>query len=249
VHVNSLGQPVGAPVPDWSPPSFPPHTPLQGRLCALVPLSAAHAEALWSAYARDEEGRNWTYLPHGPYERAEDFARWVAQAAAGSDPQFYAVLIPPRSAESLAWRAQPDRPAGIASYLRIAPAAGSIEVGHIHFSPLLQHTPASTEAMYLMMRRVFELGYRRYEWKCDALNAPSRRAAQRLGFSYEGVFRQALVMKGRNRDTAWYACIDREWPALRTAYERWLDPANFGADGRQRVSLGSLTGHILVARG
>jgi RimJ/RimL family protein N-acetyltransferase len=139
--------------------------------------------------------------------------------------------------------------AGVSSYLRISPSAGAIEVGHIHFSPLLQHTPAATEAMFLMMRRVFELGYRRYEWKCDALNAPSRRAAQRLGFSFEGVFRQAIVVKGRNRDTAWYACIDGEWPALREAYERWLDPANFDEQGRQRLSLSSLTAPILVARG
>jgi RimJ/RimL family protein N-acetyltransferase len=126
---------------------------------------------------------------------------------------------------------------GVASYLRIAPAVGTIEVGHIHFSPLLQRTPAATEAMYLMMRHAFELGYRRYEWKCDALNAPSRRAAERLGFSFEGIFRQAVVVKGRNRDTAWYACIDREWPARREAFERWLDPANFDAEGRQRQPL------------
>ena len=135
---------------------------------------------------------------------------------------------------------------GIASYLRIAPAAGTIEVGHIHFSPRLQHTPAATEAMYLMMRRAFELGYRRYEWKCDALNAPSRRAAQRLGFSYEGIFRQAIVTKGRNRDTAWYSITDGEWQAVRLAFEQWLAPANFDADGRQRRSLPALRQGLLV---
>jgi RimJ/RimL family protein N-acetyltransferase len=130
---------------------------------------------------------------------------------------------------------------GVASYLRIAPASGSIEVGHINFSPRLQQTPAATEAMYLLMKHAFELGYRRYEWKCDALNAPSRAAALRLGLSFEGVFRQATVVKGRNRDTAWYAAIDREWPGLDAAFARWLDPANFDAAGKQRVALSALT--------
>ncbi len=141
------------------------------------------------------------------------------------------------------------RAVGVASYLRIDPAAGSIEVGHINYSPLLQRTIAGTEAMYRMMQRAFELGYRRYEWKCNALNAASRKAAQRLGFSYEGVFRQARVDKGRNRDTAWYAAIDKEWPALDAACRQWLDPANFDGRGQQRVPLSSLTGPILVSRG
>src|SRR5207253_3505619 len=125
------------------------------------------------------------------------------------------------------------KPAGLASYLRITPAAGSIEVGHIHYAPRIQRKPAATEAMYLLMKQAFELGYRRYEWKCDALNAASRAAAQRLGFSFEGVFRQATVYKMRSRDTAWYAMIDSEWPALRAAFETWLDPANFDESGRQ----------------
>jgi RimJ/RimL family protein N-acetyltransferase len=129
------------------------------------------------------------------------------------------------------------------------PASGSIEVGHLHFSPLLQRTPAATEAMYLMMRHAFELGYRRYEWKCDALNAPSRAAARRLGFSFEGIFRQATVYKGRNRDTAWYAVLDKEWPALCAAFERWLDPSNFDADGHQRARLSALTAPLVNAGG
>jgi RimJ/RimL family protein N-acetyltransferase len=234
---------------------------MSGRLCRLEPLEPEHARGLWEAFAHDRDGRNWTYLGHGPYERVADFDTWVRQAAASRDPQFYAVIAAredresPPSGDSQA-RAEdlerqlpnPGVALGVASYLRITPEAGTIEVGHIHFSPLLQRTRAATEAMYLMMRRVFELGYRRYEWKCDALNEPSRRAAERLGFSYEGVFRQATVTKGRNRDTAWYACIDREWPAVRDAFERWLDPANFDPDGRQRTSLSSLTGPILVAR-
>lgn len=239
-HVNALGQPVGFDLPDWTPPPFPPHTPMAGRLCRLEPLVPAHAPALWEAVSLDTDGRNWTYLAQGPFASYDAFVTWVEQSAAATDPQFYTILIPAASSE---------RPAGVASYLRITPAAGGLEVGHIHFSPLLQHTPAATEAMYLMMRRAFELGYRRYEWKCDALNEPSRRAAQRLGFSFEGVFRQALVTRGRNRDTAWYACIDREWPALQAAFETWLAPDNFDADGRQRQSLTSFTAPILVARG
>ena len=282
-RVNRLGQPIGADLPGWTPPPTPPHTPMAGRLCWLRALGPADAPGLWEAFGLDTEGRNWTYLSHGPYERFADFERWVTEASASVDPQFYTVWAPglrqgfggraavensadpptvasaapsvsvpsaaPSGSAPSAVQSVSAAPVGVASYLRISPSAGAIEVGHIHFSPLLQHTPSATEAMYLMMRRVFELGYRRYEWKCDALNAPSRRAAQRLGFSYEGVFRQAIVVKGRNRDTAWYACIDHEWPALREAYERWLDPANFDEQGRQRVSLSSLTGPILVARG
>jgi RimJ/RimL family protein N-acetyltransferase len=155
-----------------------------------------------------------------------------------TDPQFFAIVDPASA-----------RAVGVASYLRITPASGSIEVGHINYSPLLQRKPAATEAMYLMMANAFDLGYRRYEWKCDALNAPSRSAAQRLGLSYEGIFRQATVVKGRNRDTAWYASIDSEWPALRNAFLRWLDPANFDAAGKQKQSLGSLTAPVLVRRG
>jgi RimJ/RimL family protein N-acetyltransferase len=142
-----------------------------------------------------------------------------------------------------------DRAVGVAGYLRITPAAGSIEVGHLQYSPLLQRTPAATEAMYLLMAHAFGLGYRRYEWKCHTLNTPSRAAAQRLGLSFEGVFRQATVVKGRNRDTAWYAAIDQEWPALRAAFEQWLSPANFDAQGRQKVSLSALTAPVLKQRG
>lgn len=232
---NEFGQPVGDAVPDWNPPPFPPHTPMEGRLCRLEPLTLAHAPALWDAFRLDD-GRNWTYLANEPFSERGAFEAYVTQSAASVDPQFYAVVAE-------------GTPVGIASYLRITPAAGTIEVGHIHFSPRLQHTPAATESMYLMMRRAFELSYRRYEWKCDALNGPSRRAAQRLGFSFEGVFRQALVTKGRNRDTAWYACIDREWPALRAAFEAWLRADNFDEAGRQRTALSTLTAPILVSRG
>jgi RimJ/RimL family protein N-acetyltransferase len=164
----------------------------------------------------------------------EDFRDWLEQQSGTRDPLFFAV-VDPASGEAV----------GVASYLRISPSCGSIEVGHLHFSPKLQRMPAATEAMYLMMLHAFELGYRRYEWKCDSLNEASRNAALRLGLSFEGIFRQAVVVKGRNRDTAWFAAIDKEWPALREAFEKWLSPSNFDADGRQRVSLSSLTRPIL----
>jgi RimJ/RimL family protein N-acetyltransferase len=156
----------------------------------------------------------------------------------GDDPLFHAIIDAAR-----------HQAAGVASYLRVDPRNGVIEVGHINYSPLLQRSRAATEAMYLMMQRVFGLGYRRYEWKCDSLNAVSRAAAQRLGFSFEGVFRQAVVYKGRNRDTAWYAAIDSEWPELERAFLRWLDPANFDKDGRQRARLSELTAPVLKCRG
>ena len=239
-RTNALGQPIGEPLPEgWSPPPRPPKEPMQGRLCRLEPLdAAAHAASLHDAFAADLDGRGWTYLAYGPFDDAAGFLAWARDAAAGDDPQFFAILDP------LSGRA-----VGVASYLRITPASGSIEVGHIHYAPCLAGTPAATEAMVLMARRVFGLGYRRYEWKCDALNGPSRRAAQRLGFSFEGVFRQATVYKQRNRDTAWYAMLDREWPALDEAFSRWLDASNFDAEGRQRSALSALTAPLLAARG
>jgi RimJ/RimL family protein N-acetyltransferase len=230
MQVNSLNQPIGHPLPDWSPRPVPPRTDMSGRFCLLTPLSPSHAPALHEAHSLDADGRNWTYLPYGPFASADRYARWVEWAAKQSDPQFFAIVE----------RAS-GRPVGVASYLRIEPAMGVIEVGHLAFSPRLQRKPAATEAMYLMMRRAFEeLGYRRYEWKCDSLNAPSRRAAERLGFTYEGTFRQMQVIKGRNRDTAWFSILDSEWPALRQAFEGWLEPTNFDAAGKQRRSLGEL---------
>ena len=228
---NALGQPVGAPVSDWVPRARPRHTPIEGRRCRLEALSVTqHAEALHAANALDREGRIWTYLPYGPFPTAELYAGWVESHQDRDDPLFYTIVD--RSSE---------RPLGVASYLRIVPEMGVIEVGHLCYSPALQRTVAATEAMYLMMRRVFdELHYRRYEWKCDALNAPSRSAAERLGFRYEGIFRNAVVSKGRNRDTAWYSIIDSEWPELRGAFEAWLSPDNFHASGEQRRSLAEL---------
>lgn len=230
-HKNHLGQPVGAPLVDWTPRSRPPRTLIKGRLCRLEPLEASrHARALHASYSADRDGRNWTYLPYGPFASSDEYAAWVASVETGDDPLFFAII-------DLA----SEQPVGVASYLRIDPAMGCIEVGHLSYSPFLQRTAAATEAMYLMMRRAFdELGYRRYEWKCDSFNAPSWRAAERLGFTYEGTFRQAVVMKRRNRDNAWLSILDEEWPAVRAALEGWLDAANFDKSGRQRRRLGEL---------
>jgi RimJ/RimL family protein N-acetyltransferase len=237
--INPLGQPVGAPVPGWQPPPRPPRAPMEGRYCRLEPADpASHAADLHGANALDAGGRMWTYLPYGPFADLGAYRSWLTSVSSGEDPLFFAIVD----------RAT-GKAAGMASYLRIDPGNGSIEVGHIAYSPLLQRTAAATEAMYLMMRWAFTAGYRRYEWKCNALNAPSRTAALRLGLSYEGVFRQATIVRGRNRDTAWYAAIDAEWPALDRAYGRWLDPGNFDAAGRQRQSLAMLTAPILVQRG
>lgn len=238
-EVNAFAQPVGFRVDGWTPPPFPPLEPMSGRTCRLEPLDVSrHAAASHAANLLDADGRSWTYLPYGPFDTLDSYVAWLNTVVGVADPQFHAIV-------DLAT----GRAAGVASYLRIDPAAGSIEVGHIHYSPLLQRTVAATEAMYLMMKRAFELGYRRYEWKCDALNAASRAAAQRLGLSYEGVFRQARLTRGRNRDTAWYAAIDQEWPALDDAFWRWLDPSNFDESGRQRTSLSDLTAPSLVRRG
>ena len=236
---NALGQPVGAPLPDWKPVPRPPRTAMEGRFCRVEPLDPErHGADLYAANSLDNDARNFTYLSGGPFATREVYFEWLNGFCRGDDPLFHAIV-------DLA----SGKPVGVASFMRIDPANGVIEVGHINYSPLLQRKPAATEAMYLMMKRAFELGYRRYEWKCDSLNAPSRAAAQRLGFSYEGLFRQAIVYKGRTRDTTWYSIIDAEWPALRAAFERWLDPANFDAQGNQRVSLSSLTGPLVKQRG
>ena len=227
---------LGEIVAGWTPPPRPGPDGFLGRWAELERLEPAkHAEALHRANRASDA--IWDFLPYGPFPDGADYLAWVEDMAGREDPFFYAI----RDRETGAW-------GGVASFLRIAPEAGSIEVGHICLSPGLQRTRAATEAMFHLMHWVFEAGYRRYEWKCNALNHGSRRAAERLGFSYEGVFRQAAVVKGRNRDTAWFACIDREWPALRAAYEAWLDPANFDGKGRQRRALSDLTRPVLATR-
>jgi len=237
-------QKFGTPVTGWAPPPAPENVQLgtnfdrqlNGKFVRLERLDAVrHSADLSASFAADTDNRIWDYLPYGPFASTPELATWITATCTAPDPYFLAII-------DLA----SDRAIGVASYLRINPDSGSIEVGHINFSPALQATAGATEAMYLMMKWAFQAGYRRYEWKCNALNLKSRRAAQRLGLSYEGVFRQATISKGRNRDTAWFAAIDSEWPALKVAFETWLDPANFDAEGKQRRALSSLTSDILV---
>jgi RimJ/RimL family protein N-acetyltransferase len=227
-----LERPVGAPLPGWQARPRPPRTAIAGRWCRVEPLDPArHAGDLFAANGDDAGGGgNWTYLAQEPFTDPAAYRAWLETAAASDDPLFYAIIDGATGAA-----------VGIASYLRIDPGNGVIEIGHLNFSPRLQRRPAATEALTLLLGRAFDaLGYRRCEWKCDSLNAPSRAAALRLGFRFEGIFRQAIVTKGRNRDTAWYAIIDRDWPVLASLYRRWLDPANFDASGRQHEALSAL---------
>ena len=238
-HYKELGQPVGFPLPQWKSPPHPPRTPLVGRYCRLEPLDPArHTADLCAANALDVDGGGWTYLTAGPLVTLDDYRQWMAQSCMGEDPLYFAIVKLPD-----------EKAVGVASYMRIDPRNGTIEVGGIKYSPLLQRTRAATEAMHLMMRGAFALGYRRYEWKCDTFNAPSRAAAQRYGFSYEGVFRQAVIYKGRTRDTAWYSIIDSEWPAIDAAFTRWLAADNFDAAGKQRLPLSQLTAPLVKRRG
>jgi RimJ/RimL family protein N-acetyltransferase len=227
---NELGQPVGPAVPGWTPRPLPPKTAMAGRLSTVEPLDpGSHAAQLFAAYAEDREGRLWTYYNYGPFAEPAAYRQWVESACADPGRLFHAIV------DNSSGRA-----VGVAAFINAQPAVGVVEIGSLVFSPLLQRRPAATEALFLMMRRCFdELGYRRCEWKCDSLNEPSRNAAARLGFRYEGLFRQATITRGRNRDTAWFSVIDSEWPALRAAFERWLDPANFDGDGNQRRNLAS----------
>ncbi len=213
----------------WKPARPLSRVALEGELVRLEPVDVArHAGQLFAAQSSAPE--LWEYLPYGPFESETDFRVWLTERAASSDPLFYAI-VERRSGRAL----------GMASFLRVERGHGVIEVGHIWYSPALQRTRLATEAMYVMARHVFDdLGYRRYEWKCNALNKPSRSAALRLGFTFEGVFRQHMVIKGENRDTAWYSMLDGEWPAAKAAFEAWLRPENFDAEGRQLRSLAEL---------
>ena len=218
---NEYGQPIGEAL-DWEPRPAVRPVRLEGRTCRVEPLAEGHVADLFDALCVRSAPSIWTYIAVGPFTEPEPLAAW-----------FRALIADPASVPHALCR-DDGRPVGVASYLRLDPANGSVEVGGIVLAEELQRTTAATEAMYLMMRHVFDdLGYRRYEWKCDAHNAPSRRAAERLGFRYEGRFRNALVYKGRNRDTAWFAITDVEWPRLRAAHERWLDPGNFDPAGHQ----------------
>lgn len=219
------GQPVGLPV-DVTPAQRPGPVMLQGRYGRLEKLDAArHGADLWRAVHGHDA--IWTYMSaYGPFAGERAFSAWLATRDTLDDPYAYAII----DADA--------RAVGIATLMAIKPAMRSIEVGHIVYSPALQRTPLGTEAQYLLARYAFEtLGYRRYEWKCNALNAASRRAALRYGFVFEGILRQAMIAKGRNRDTAYFSMLDREWPACKTAFQRWLDPSNFEGDGQQKKSL------------
>lgn len=235
---NDYGQPVGPDVDQWQPPSVLDAEPLEGRFCRLEPMDAArHGEALWRAWREpalegqsDPEGRaRWTYLGGRPFGDALGCRAWLARMSVDRDLLCYAVVDPTNG-----------QAVGMTAYLNIVPVDGRVEIGHLSFSPRMARTSMSSEALMLMMARAFDSGYRRLEWKCDALNASSRRAAERLGFRFEGIFRQHRVVAGRNRDTAWFSVLDREWPALRDCHRRWLTPTNFDAAGRQRQSLSSM---------
>lgn len=228
-RVNAYGQSVGAPLPGWQPRPLPDRTGAEGRWCRLEPLSAAaHGAALFAALGEAADGRDWTYLPGERPASRDAFARELAARERSCDPLHFTILVDGAAC-------------GTAALMRIDAANGVIEIGHVLFAPRLQRTRAATEAIALLMRRAFDdLGYRRLEWKCDSLNAPSRRAALRLGFTFEGVFRHAVVTKDRNRDTAWYSIVDAEWPSVGRALDLWLDPGNFDEEGRQHASLADL---------
>ena len=228
-------RPVGPPVENWHVPPRPGPDRLTGRYASLARLSLAdHAEPLFKAF----QGHDWIwdYMPVGPFASAGDVADWITRTASGDDPCLYAITDDDSGTVC-----------GFAAFLRVMPQAGAIEVGYVAMAPTLQRSRAATESIFLMMQWAFEAGYRRFEWKCDALNAPSRRAARRFGFSFEGVFRQAAVVKGRNRDTAWFSVIDRDWPALRGAFVHWLAPGNFDDRGEQKQRLSDLTAPIAAA--
>lgn len=224
--INEFGQPIGQPLDKWTAAQIPPNSKMSGSYSSLEPLNPTiHAPKLFELFNMDNSG--WTYLPYGPFYTYNEFYTWLDTLANKNDALFYTILD-----------SKNNVPIGVASYVRIVPENGVIEVGHIHFSNNLKKTPAATEAMYLMMYRVFEeLGYRRYEWKCDSLNQPSRNAAERLGFKFEGIFRQDRIYKNRNRNTAWFSIIDNEWPVLKPRFQKWLHPNNFDANGNQKWSL------------
>ncbi|WP_415274423.1 GNAT family N-acetyltransferase [Aquiluna sp. Uisw_065] len=233
---NANGDPIGAKVNQVAKPRLPNGgLGISGSLCRVEQLGAeAHAVDLFEAFSLDASGTLWTYLPQGPFQSVDEFSAWVQRVQGQEDPVFYAIID-----------ARTNKAVGISSHLRVDPKASSIEIGWLTFSPLMQRKPIATEAMYLMMKNAFDLGYRRLEWKCNALNAPSIRAAGRLGLSFEGVFRQATIVKGHSRDTAWFSILDSEWPQVRSAIETWLASDNFNEEGNQKLRLSDLTSPLL----
>ena len=232
---NQFGQPIGPAVDGWSRRELPTRTAIEGRYCRVEAIDVArHADDLFEAYMEAPDGRAWTYLSRERPERIEEFRAYLEALARSGDPLHHVII-------DTAIR----KPVGTAALMRIDPTHGVLEVGFITFSPRLQGTRVGTESMYLLMRRAFdELGYRRYEWKCDSLNAPSRSAAERYGFSFEGIFRQAIVYKERSRDTAWYAITSQDWPRVRAAFQTWLAPDNFDDQGRQKRRLADIRSEL-----
>jgi RimJ/RimL family protein N-acetyltransferase len=228
---NEFDQPIGAPLPAWKGAQMPGREPLVGRYCRIEPVDVErHAEDLYTAYSEAKDARDWTYLSAGPFESLEAYRAFLTVVAKLPDPMHHAVI-------DLAT----GKAIGTLALMRIDSKNGVIEVGFVTYSPRLKRTRIATEAMFLLMNYVFDqLGYRRFEWKCDSCNEPSRAAALRYGFTFEGIFRQAVVYRERNRDTAWFSIIDGEWPALRESYAQWLDEANFDAQGAQVKKLADL---------
>lgn len=226
-NLNQFNQEIGESITDWQPAKMPGSQMLNGQYCSLEPLNKEkHAQKLFSVLHQNP-GDSWTYLPYGPFQHLHEFESWIDKYLLEKDSFFYAILDQ-----------KTNEPIGICAYLRINQEHGVIEIGHLHFSSLLQKTPAATDAMYMMMKQAFDdLGYRRYEWKCHSMNKPSWRAAERLGFKFEGIFRQHLIVKKHNRDTAWFSILDHEWPLLKNKFERWLDRTNFDEASRQLIKL------------
>jgi RimJ/RimL family protein N-acetyltransferase len=237
-RINAYGQAIGPPVADWTERPAPPRTPMLGRYCRVEKLDVErHAADLWDAYSQETDARDWTYLTIGPFAEAAGYRAFAAGAAQSEDPLHHAVI-------DLAT----GKALGTLALARNDRGNGVIEIAFVVYSQRLQRTRAGTEAVFLLLCRAFDtLGYRRVEWKCDALNAPSRAAAMRYGFSFEGIFRQAVIYRGRSRDTAWHSIIDPEWPAIRAAFDQWLAPENFDADGRQRRALAEIRAGLISA--
>lgn len=228
---NQFNQTIGYPVKNWRHKAKPSKSKMIGAYCQLELLDVTkHAKRLFHSLSIENDGSSWTYLPYGPFSNYEDFILWLEKTMKLSDTILYTILD------------KHDLPIGIAGYLRVNPEHGVIEIGHLHFSKLLQKSTAATESIFLMMSYVFdELKYRRYEWKCDSLNQPSRNAAERFGFKFEGIFRQCNVFKERNRDTAWFSILDSEWPTIKSKFTTWLHPNNFDEKGNQKLSLNEVT--------
>lgn len=226
--LNQFGQPIGAPLPEWKGAKTPDFQLLDGKYCRLESLNIdRHSADLFEAYSTAEDGRDWTYLTAGPFPSLEEYRQYLSTVVDKSDPMHFAIID-----------ASTAKPVGTTSFMRIQPEIGVIEIGNVTYSPKLKRTRMATEVMSLLINAAFGLGYRRLEWKCDSLNAPSRAAAPRLGFTFEGVFRNALVTRGRTRDTAWYSIIDSEYPKIAEGYNRWLDEDNFDENGQQKQKLG-----------